>query len=141
MPKQAISVTLESDNVTWLKGRAGAAGVRSVSELVDRLVTEARQAGRLGPSRSVVGTIDIDSSDPMLEGADAAVRAVYESSLRRPFAVRERRTGHRDPSDRSRSGAGRRGPASPVPRAAAARGARGATRAGVGAPRVKKPRG
>jgi hypothetical protein len=65
----------------------------------------------------------------VLEGADAAVRAVYESSLRRPFVARERWTGHRAPSDRSRSGAGRRGPAS------------GATRAGVGAPRVKKPRG
>lgn len=97
MPKQAISVTLESDNITWLKGRAGAAGLRSVSELLDRLVTEARQTGRVGPSRSVVGTIDIDASDPLLEGADAAIREVYESSVRRPFVVRERRIGRRAP--------------------------------------------
>ena len=59
MAKQAISVTLEADNLTWLKGRAGAAGLRSVSELLDQLVSAARAAGRTGPARSVVGTIDI----------------------------------------------------------------------------------
>jgi hypothetical protein len=89
MSKQAISVTLDVDNVTWLKGRAGAAGVRSVSELLDRLVTAARQSGDVGPSRSVVGTIDIDPSDPLLERADEAVRHVFESSLGRPLMVRE----------------------------------------------------
>ena len=66
MAKQAISVTLEADNLTWLKGRAGAAGLRSVSELLDQLVTAARASGRVGPSRSVVGTIDLDASDPWL---------------------------------------------------------------------------
>jgi hypothetical protein len=35
MTKQAISVTLEADNLMWLKGRASATGVRSVSELLD----------------------------------------------------------------------------------------------------------
>jgi hypothetical protein len=89
MSKQAISVTLEVDNVTWLKGRAGAKGLRSVSELLDRLVTAARQSGDVGPSRSVVGTIDIDSSDPLLERADTAVRHVFESSLGRPLMVKE----------------------------------------------------
>src|SRR5438874_7983010 len=89
MGKQAISVTLEADNVTWLKGRAGAAGLRSVSELLDRLVAEARQSGRGGPSRSVVGTIDIDPGDPELEDADAAVRYVFDESIRRPMMVRE----------------------------------------------------
>jgi hypothetical protein len=64
MAKQAISVTLEADNLTWLKGRAGAAGLRSVSELLDRLVTAARASGRVGPARSVVGTNDLDASDP-----------------------------------------------------------------------------
>jgi hypothetical protein len=63
--------------------------VRSVSELLDRLVTAARQSGEIGPSRSVVGTIDIDSSDPMLERADEAVRYVFESSLGRPQMVKE----------------------------------------------------
>ena len=87
MAKQAISVTLDTDNLTWLKGRAGAAGLRSVSELLDRLVTAARESGRIGPSRSVVGTIDIDASDPRLEGADEVVRGLYEMSLHRPLTV------------------------------------------------------
>jgi hypothetical protein len=89
MPKQAISVTLDAENVTWLKGRAGAAGLRSVSELLDRIVSAARASGRVGPARSVVGTIDIDAADPLLEKADAAVRAMFETSLGRPLVVRE----------------------------------------------------
>jgi hypothetical protein len=92
MSKRAISLTLDSDNVTWLKGRAGAAGLRSVSQLVDRLVTDARRAGRVGPSRSVVGTIDIDAADPFLEGADTAVRTIYERSIGRPLVVKEGRS-------------------------------------------------
>jgi len=87
--KQAISVTLGADNVTWLKGRAGAGGVRSVSEFLDQLVTAARQGGRVGPATTVVGTIDIDASDPLLEGADASLRSMYEMSLGRPLVVRE----------------------------------------------------
>jgi len=89
MGKRAISVTLETDNLVWLKARAGATGVRSVSELIDRLVTQARRAGTAGPVRSVVGTIDIDASDPSLEQADSAVRAIFDASLRRPMVVRE----------------------------------------------------
>jgi hypothetical protein len=88
MSKQAISLTLDIDNLTWLKGRVGAAGVRSVSELLDQLVTAARTSGH-GPSRSVVGTVDIDPGDPMLEQADELVRAMYQTSLRRPMMVRE----------------------------------------------------
>ena len=95
MAKRAISVTLERDNVMWLKGRVGAAGHRSVSDLLDRLVTDARQAGRHGSSRSVVGTIDIDASDPLLERADLAVRAVYEASLGRPLVVSNARAVYR----------------------------------------------
>jgi hypothetical protein len=83
-----------SENLTWLRGRAGAAGIRSVSELLDRLVTEARQGGRVGPARSVVGTIDVNGSDPPLDRADAAVRALFETSVGRPLLVRERRTGY-----------------------------------------------
>jgi hypothetical protein len=89
MARRAISVTLETDNVTWLKGRAGAVG-ESVSELLDQLVTAARQGGRVGEARSVVGTIDIDSSDPLLQGADAVVRAAFDASLGRPLGARER---------------------------------------------------
>ena len=89
MAKHAISVTLEADNLTWLKGRAGAAGLRSVSELLDQLVTAARASGHIGSSRSVVGTIDVDASDPWLEGADEAVRVLFDASLRRPLMVKE----------------------------------------------------
>src|SRR5205807_495645 len=91
MSKQAISVTLDADNVMWLKGRAGATGVRSVSELLDQLVTAARQTGRVGPSRSVIGTIDVDPADPLLERADDAVRYLFEASMGRPLAVKETR--------------------------------------------------
>ena len=83
-------MTLESDNVMWLKGRAGAEN-ESVSELLDQIVTAARQGGCSGPARSVVGTIDIDSSDPLLERADSAVRALFDASLGRPVMVRETR--------------------------------------------------
>ena len=89
MAKQAISITLDADNVTWLKGRTGSAGLRSVSELVDQLVTAARSSGKIGPSRSVAGTIDVDPGDPMLEHADEAVRRMFDASLRRPLMVKE----------------------------------------------------
>ena len=89
MAKQAISVTLDADNLTWLKGRASATGVRSVSELLDQIVNSARLSGQVGPSRSVVGTIDIAAGDSWLEGADDAVRGMFEASLRRPLMVKE----------------------------------------------------
>lgn len=82
MARRALSITLEIDNVAWLKGRAGAAG-ESVSEMIDRLVTAARQGHGAAQARSVVGTIDVDSSDPLLEHADAAVRAALNASLGR----------------------------------------------------------
>ena len=89
MSKQAISITLDANNVTWLKGRAGTAGIRSVSELVDQIVTAARNSGTIGPSRSVVGTIDVDPGDPTLATADEAVRLMFDASLRRPSMVKE----------------------------------------------------
>jgi hypothetical protein len=105
MAKQAISVTLDTDNLVWLKGRAGAAGLRSVSELLDQLVTAARESGRIGPARSVVGTIDIDASDPLLDGADDVVRGMYEASIGRPLMARESPAEHRATSrKRSRRG-------------------------------------
>ena len=42
MSKQAISVTLSPDNLVWLKGRARAEGVGSLSECLDRLLTRSR---------------------------------------------------------------------------------------------------
>src|SRR5262245_42244022 len=92
MAKQAISVTLHSDNLTWLKARAGAVGARSVSDLLDQIVGEARRASPGGAIRSVVGTIDIDVSDPLLEGADDVLRTLFDVSLKRPTLVKETRT-------------------------------------------------
>jgi hypothetical protein len=101
MARKAVSVTLDTDNVIWLKGRAGAAG-KSVSEILDRIVAGARQRGLVGPSRSVAGTIDIDSSDPLLDRADASLRAAFELSLARPLIVAERRAPARVKRGRAR---------------------------------------
>ena len=102
MGKQAISVTLDADNVTWLKGRAGAGGFRSVSDLLNRLIVAARTAGAAAGARSVAGTIDVDASDPMLKKADAAVRHLYEVSLSRPLIVRETRATYSVPKKKRR---------------------------------------
>ena len=104
MPKQAISVTLAADNLVWLKGRLGQSGARSISELLDRLVTAARRGGGADPARTVVGTVDIAASDPLLETADAAVRRLFEVSLRRPMLVRERRSAYTSRSAKRRRG-------------------------------------
>ena len=90
MARRAISITLEIDNIAWVKGRAGAAG-ESVSEMIDQIVTAARQGHCAGPTRSVVGTIDVDASDPLLDRADAAVRAAFKAYLPRPAKARKRR--------------------------------------------------
>jgi hypothetical protein len=89
MNKQAVSVTLGPDNLMWLRGRAKATGVRSISELLDQLVTSARRHGQGRPRRSVVGAIAIDRGDPELLQADAALRALFDESVARPFAVHE----------------------------------------------------
>jgi hypothetical protein len=91
MSEQAISATLDSDNLTWLRARAGAMSVRSVSELLDQLVTAARQGGAAGLARSVAGTIEIDARDPGLDHADAAIRGQFDASVRRPLVAREPR--------------------------------------------------
>jgi hypothetical protein len=91
MAKQAISVTLAAENLTWLKGRVGAGSSRSVSDLLDQIVTAARTSGRIAPSRSVAGTIEIDEADLGLDGADDAVRAMFDASLGRTVLVRQAR--------------------------------------------------
>lgn len=85
MRKQAISVTLETDNLAWLRGRARAAD-RSVSETLDLLVTAARGERSAGDARSVAGTISIAPQDPDLSGADAVVRSLFGASLARDAA-------------------------------------------------------
>lgn len=90
MGKTAISVTLDSDNLLWLKGQTAARKARSVSETLDAVVAEARTAGCGAASpRSVVGTIDIATDDPDLARADAGLRDLFDASISRPVLVRE----------------------------------------------------
>jgi hypothetical protein len=102
MNKQAISVTLETDNLAWVRGRALAAGRLSVSEMLDRLIEDARTGGAgIGPGvRSVVGTVEIAPEDPELLTADEATRALFAHSVARSARAMDRARG---------GGAGRRG--------------------------------
>jgi len=90
--KRAISVTIGEDNLLWLKGQAGASTGGSVSEVLDRLVREARTGGRTDAAaiRTVVGSVDLPRDDEDLAGADAYVRSVFDQWLARPMQVRER---------------------------------------------------
>jgi len=89
---KAISITLSEDNLLWLRGQATRSARGSVSELLDRLVAEARHGGRTDPAaiRSVVGTVDLPDDDPDLAGADGYLRTVFSASLREPIVVRAR---------------------------------------------------
>ena len=92
MPKAPISVTLDLDNLLWLKAQTASGKRRSVSDTLDALITAAR-TGAYGAtaSRSVVGTVDIAADDPGLDRADAYVRSAIEDSLARGLAVQESR--------------------------------------------------
>jgi hypothetical protein len=63
-----------------------------VSDVLDRIVGEARAAGRTDPAaiRSVVGSIDLPDDDGDLAGADEYIRTLFAVSARRPMMVRER---------------------------------------------------
>ena len=100
MRKQAISVTLETDNLAWLRGRARAAD-RSVSETLDCLVVAARGDRASDGGRSVAGTVTIAPPDHDLADADAAVRSLFGASLARDAASPARGASPR----RSRRGA------------------------------------
>ena len=90
--RKAISITLSQDNLLWLKGQAAHSSRKSVSELLDQIVTEARGAGWADSAsvRSVVDTIDLPDDDPGLETADTYVRTLFSTSARQPMLVRER---------------------------------------------------
>lgn len=90
--RKAISITLSEDNLLWLRGQAARSARGSVSELLDRLVADARTGGRMDPAavRSVVGSVDLPDDDPELAGADAYIRTLFGTSARQPMAVRER---------------------------------------------------
>jgi hypothetical protein len=93
--RKAVSVTISEDNLLWLRGQAGRSRRRSVSEVLDRIVAEARASGRTDPAgvRSIVATIDLPDDDPELAGADGYIRSIFAGSSRRPMAARERPTG------------------------------------------------
>ena len=91
MPKQPLSVTLERDNLLWLRGRVAAGKQKSLSEALDDILTAARLGGHADDVRSVVGTVDIANDDPGLERADEHVRAQFSASLARPALVRKKR--------------------------------------------------
>ncbi len=101
MNKQAISVTLEPDNLTWLRGRAVAGGRMSVSEMLDRLIRDARGgANGVAGARSVVGTLQIATKDRELTEADAAVRRLFTRSLARRIPRGRMPAGKRSPRRR-----------------------------------------
>lgn len=91
MPKRGISVTLDTENLIWLKSRTLATKGRSLSETLDDLVTTARTSGAVPAAavRTVRGTVDIATDDLGLDRADEYVRQLVGSSLARPFLVRE----------------------------------------------------
>ena len=93
MAKRAISITLEEDNLLWLHGQTRGSGKRSVSQIVDGLVADARAAGRVHADsiRSVVGTIEIAATDPGLADADRTIRRLFATPRRRARRPRRRR--------------------------------------------------
>ena len=84
-------MTIDEDNLLWLKGQAAATSRGSVSAVLDRLVAEARAEGRTTMSavKSVAGTIDLPADDPALRGASAYVWNLFDRSLQRPLLVKE----------------------------------------------------
>lgn len=85
MSKQPVSVTLSTDNIEWLRKQAMAKN-RSISKALDDLIRKARSAGSSDDAaiRSVVGTIEIDPSDPDLLEADSFVRSLFHLSTGKP---------------------------------------------------------
>ena len=89
MPKRPVSVTLDENNLLWLRGRMARRKRRSLSDAIDEVITAARASGALEAPRSVVGTIDIPVDDPGLEHADVYVRGLFTQSINRPLVVHE----------------------------------------------------
>src|SRR5262245_32098147 len=98
MPKQPVSVTLDADNLLWLRARAASRKRRSLSDALDEILTAARTGPHgVAASRSVVGTIDIAADDPGLMRADAHIREEMDASLGRPLAAHEARVSDKAP--------------------------------------------
>jgi hypothetical protein len=64
--KQPISVTLSPDNLVWLRGRARAEALGSLSEFLDRLITRARFGGDAPrTARSMKGALAGLATEPV----------------------------------------------------------------------------
>jgi len=100
MPKRPVSVTLEEDNLLWLRGRMARRKRRSLSDALDEVITAARTSGSLEASRTVVGTIDLPD-DAGLEQADLFVRSLFEQSLSRPLTIHEEPAAYQGPPRRA----------------------------------------
>jgi hypothetical protein len=92
MNKHALSVTLEPENLLWLKARVRARKLRSISAALDEVLSVARNAS--SPPRSVVGTVQLPHGEAGLERGGRELRALFEASLksgRRAAGQRRRR--------------------------------------------------
>ena len=89
--RKAVSVTIDEDNLLWLKAQAAATARGSLSAVLDRIVADARTQGRTAAAamKSVAGTIDLPAGDPDLSGASSYMRTLFEASLGRPLRVRD----------------------------------------------------
>ena len=109
MPKAPVSVTLDTENLLWLRGRVVSRKRRSLSDAIDEIVTAARLGGSRGePSRSVVGTIAIAEHDAGLDSADAYIRALFDASLVRGLNAREGEASYKVSSPPARKRANKR---------------------------------
>ena len=86
--RKPVSVTLDELNLLWLRGQAIAVK-GSLSQVLDRLVTKARQSGHAEPGavRSVRGTIDFPVDDKSLAEMDEFVRTCFEESFERTARI------------------------------------------------------
>ena len=89
MSKKAVSVTLQPDNLLWLRARVKAKGGRSLSEALDGIITEARAGTGASTAevRSVVGNAWIPKSEEALSEAGAQVAALFRGSVRRKESI------------------------------------------------------
>src|SRR5262245_35503148 len=96
MPKQPVSVTLDVDNLLWLRGRAASRKRKSLSDALDEILATARLRGVAADAPgSVVGTIALRPDDPGLGRADTSLQSLFSESLRRPLLVKEPRAAYR----------------------------------------------
>ncbi len=109
MPKAPVSVTLDRENLLWLRGRVASRKRRSLSDAIDEILTAARLGGsRVEPSQSVAGTIEIAEHDAGLDSADAYIRALFDASLVRGLPAREAEATHKVSAPRARKRANKR---------------------------------